>query len=204
MWRAVACSDPNLGLSPDKVVPLPVKDRLDNEGASLSGHESNHAFFQDEDGQFRDVSVVAGLNGSADGRGFGWLDFDRDGRLDIALVNSNAPSFQLFRNNVAGAGHSIAVALVGEVSNRDGIGAKVRITVGDRTLHREQHLGEGFAAQNSATLHVGLGAAGHADAVVVVWPSGARTDVGPVEAGVLVTVHEGGKVTRAPRAGVAR
>jgi len=202
LWRAVACSDPNLGLSPDKVVPLPVKDRLDNEGASLSGHESNHAFFQDEDGQFHDVSVVAGLNGSADGRGFGWLDFDRDGRLDIALVNSNAPSFQLFRNTVADAGHSIAVAFVGDTSNRDGIGAKVLVTVGDRTLRREQHLGEGFAAQNSATMHVGIGAAAQADSVVVVWPSGVRTEVGAVEAGALVTVHEAGEVTRAPR-GVA-
>jgi enediyne biosynthesis protein E4 len=180
-------------------VPLPVKDRLDQEGASLSGHESNHAFFQDNEGQFHDVSVVAGLNDGADGRGFGWLDYDHDGRLDIALVNSNAPSFQLFQNTIERAGGSISIALVGETSNRDGIGAKVRIRIGDRTLHRERHLGEGFAAQNSSRLHVGLGDASGADGALVIWPSGIRTEVGPIPAGSVVTVHEGGAVTIVPR-----
>lgn len=192
-----------------------------NEGASLSGHERNHLFLNEGTGFLHDVSGVSGLDHPADGRAVGWLDFDRDGWLDFAVVNANEPTFQLFRNELgsmdrAASHDSIAIRLAGgnrsaspdeAWSNRDGVGARLEVSVGDRTIVRESRAGEGFAAQNSGTLHVGLGEAERADRVTVRWPSGRTQEARDVPAGSLVTFFEnpshapdGGPVQIATRA----
>ncbi|MAE96250.1 MAG: hypothetical protein CL910_16480 [Deltaproteobacteria bacterium] len=169
-------------------------------GISLSGHERNHLFANGE-GRFLDVSGVSGLDHPADGRAAAWLDYDRDGWLDFAVVNANAPMLQLFRNRMgdlerpAGA---IGLRFVGgnqqptpsaDWSSRDGYGAKIEVTLPGRTLYREYRAGEGFAAQNSDTLLVGLGP--HPDATLRIrWPSGREQDLGRVAAGSLVTAYE--------------
>ena len=130
---------------------------------------------------------------------FATLDFDRDGRIDLAVVNANEPLCELFANR-SKAGHILALRFVGgndrdevsrEWSVRDGYGVQVEVDVGGRTLLREHRAGEGFSAQNSATLLVGLGAYQRADAVRVRWPSGRvqrATDVAKLVS--LLTVYE--------------
>ena len=66
----------------------------------------------------------------------------------------------------------------------------VEVDVGGKTLLREHRAGEGFSAQNSATLIVGLGAHQRVDAVHVRWPSGRTQQIAEVAAGMLVTVYE--------------
>lgn len=175
-----------------------------SDGASQSGKERNHLFLSLAARQFADVSGVSGLDHPADGRALAVLDYDRDGWSDLAVVNANAPLLQLFRNEIGaepiaeGRGF-VAVRLVGANhaaepapgrSNRDGVGARVEVELGDVALARERRAGEGFAAQNSATLGVGIGERDGADAVAVHWPSGAVTRTGPVPSGSLVTVYE--------------
>ncbi len=174
------------------------------DGASLSGHERNHLFLNQGDGRMRDVSGLSGLDAPADGRAVGWLDFDHDGWLDFAVVNANAPTLQLFRNDIgdlpsAANRGAIGFRLVGgnrsaaadsAWSNRDGVGARLEIEVGDRTLVRELRAGEGFASQNSATLYAGLGDATAADRVTVRWPSGRTQSADRIGAGSLVTFYE--------------
>ena len=132
------------------------------------------------------------------GRAFATLDFDRDGRIDLAVVNANEPFCELFANR-SKAGHILALRFVGgndrdevsrEWSGRDGYGVSVEVDVGERTLLREHRAGEGFSAQNSATLIVGLGAHLRADTVRVYWPSGRTQRATDVGAGVLLTVYE--------------
>ncbi len=178
-------------------------------GVSLSGYERNHLFASHE-GEFLDVSGVSGLDHPADARAFAWLDFDRDGWLDFAVVNANAPMLQLFRNRVGddarNAAGVIALRFVGgndsaearpEWSNRDGYGVRVEAELSGRTLHRTHRAGEGFAAQNSDTLLIGLGPEQSAR-VKLRWPSGRVQDLGTIEAGALVTAHEN------PQAGPAK
>ena len=184
--------------------------RLDREGvfsgASLSGHERNHLFLNLGGNGFQDVSGVSGLDAETNGRSFALLDFDHDGWQDVALVNANAPLVELFRNRLGdstrrptvrnrmlalrfvGANHTSA-ASPGR-SNRDGVGARVRVKLGERTLQREHRVGEGFAAQNSATLIVGVGERDVVDALEVRWPSGTVQRLGPVETGRLLTLYE--------------
>jgi len=172
-------------------------------GMSLSGKETNHLFLSHGGRQFEEVSGVSGVDGKADGRSFGVADFDRDGWLDLALVNSNRPLTQLFRNRMGDLEGSertpfVALRFVGgnrsgttsELSNRDGYGALVTLSLGDERLLREHRCGEGFAAQNSATMHVGIGDATVVDRVSVRWPSGRVQEVEAVPAGSLLTLWE--------------
>jgi thiol-disulfide isomerase/thioredoxin len=172
-------------------------------GSSFSGHERNKLFVSADALRFDDVSAVSGLDHPGDSRVASFLDLDRDGWQDIAMVNANAPLLQVFRNDIAAvsrqSNRSIAVRFVGGNDSaqpkpgstpRDGVGAKAFVTVGDRVLLRERHCGEGFAAQNSATLLVGLGPREAADGVKVVWPNGTEQTTGPVPAGTLLTVYE--------------
>lgn len=175
------------------------------DGVSQSGREPNRLFLNIDSRRFVDVSGVSGLDHEADGRAFAWLDYDRDGWRDVAVVNANAPLLQLFRNRIGddtdaddeagvvalafvGANHG-AQAAAGR-SNRDGFGARVEIDLGERKLVREHRAGEGFAAQNSATLLVGIGGQPEAEGITVHWPSGVVQRVEDVDAGTRLTLFE--------------
>ena len=169
-----------------------------NAGASLSGYQRNRLFLNVEGRDFIDLSGLSAADSPADGRAFATLDFDRDGRIDLAVVNANEPLCELFANR-SKAGHILALRFVGgnerdeisrEWSVRDGYGVSVEVDVGGRTLLREHRAGEGFSAQNSATLIVGLGAHQRADAVRVRWPSGRTQRTTDVAAGSLLTAYE--------------
>ncbi|MFN0127820.1 MAG: ASPIC/UnbV domain-containing protein [Verrucomicrobiales bacterium] len=170
---------------------------------SFSGHETNSLFMNEGGRAFADWSALSRTDSLYDGRGFAYLDYDRDGWVDIALVNSNAPQFELFRNRMGAlgaTGRAIRVRLVGarrsaepareRLSPRDGTGAHVVVSVGGRALRREARLGDGFAAQNSQTLLIGIGPRESVDGIAVLWPSGRESRVGTTPAGALVTVHE--------------
>jgi thiol-disulfide isomerase/thioredoxin len=176
-------------------------------GRSFSGYERNKLFLNLGGKDFADLSMLSGVDSVADSRSFAWLDYDRDGFTDIALVNANTPWINLFHNETGsliedGAiepRHVVAVRLVGGnrggfaapgLTNRDAIGANVRVTTGTMTQLRERRCGDGFAAQNSPTLLVGLGAATVADRVEVEWPSGVKQTIEKVAHGSLLTFHE--------------
>ena len=90
-------SDTELGIDPGNSISNPFAAEL-IPGVSHSGHERNRLFLNRAGEQFVDVSGVSGLDDAADGRSFALLDFDRDGWLDIAVVNANAPLLRLYRN----------------------------------------------------------------------------------------------------------
>ncbi|MDE0357889.1 MAG: ASPIC/UnbV domain-containing protein [Gammaproteobacteria bacterium] len=171
-------------------------------GASFSGHERNHVFLNQNGDDYVDVSGISGLDHPGDSRAFAVLDFDRDGWQDLAVVNANAPLFRLFRNRMderGDAGRFVAIRFEGgnrfafpasEWSSRDAYGARVVLEVEGRELLREHRAGEGLAAQNSATLHVGIGDAEEVTRLEVRWPSGRRSDTTAVPAGTLATVYE--------------
>lgn len=171
------------------------------DGASQSGKETNDLFLSAEGQDFANCGVVSGFDSRLDGRVLVAWDMDGDGWTDLAAINANAPRVQLFRNTLGDAGPNkvLAVQLKGAGTNRDAVGAKLTVTVGERTLVRQNAAGEGFAAQLGHTLRFGLGAAHQADSVSVRWPSGATTQHGPFPAGHLVVLSEdGGSSAPAP------
>ncbi len=171
---------------------------------SLSGNERNHLFLNKQGKDFEDVSLVSGLDSLADGRAFVYLDFDRDGWQDIAVVNANAPLVNLYRNEMhkddkTRANRFIALRFVGgnssdspndTFSNRDGFGVKVRIAAGDFNLIREHRCGEGFCAQNTASMIIGIDTAEIIDELKLEWPSGISTVIENIESNQLLTCFE--------------
>ena len=171
-------------------------------GASFSGKERNRLFLNAGGERFEDVSALSGLDSVADGRAFALLDFDRDGYQDVVLVNANAPTLELFQNRagrVVAGNRMVALRFEGANdraepspgrSNRDGYGVQVEADLGAFTLVREHRAGEGFAAQNSATMVLGIGARDRIEKLVVRWPSGTVQELVDVPAGRLLTVYE--------------
>jgi len=151
---------------------------------------------------FADLSGVSGADDVADGRTWAALDYDRDGWTDIALVNANAPLLSLYRNRIGEMKKSnhIKVFLVGGaegkdpgkgLSNRDGVGAVIEVMSGDRLIKRVRNLGEGYAAQNSATMTIGIGLEDTVQSVKVRWPSGKITmSESSVKAGSIIVMEE--------------
>lgn len=182
---------------------------------SFSGREKNSVFWNLNGEGFKDVSGVTGLDSIADGRAFAFFDYDHDGRLDLALTNTNSPQLELFRNEIENEAKSISIRLRGgnrfdqkseKWSSRDGYGAHVLVEAGGLNLRREHRAGDGFAAQNSDTLTIGLGTAEQADKVTVLWPSGRRSEIGEVPSGSLVTVFENtakGETSVTPRLAIS-
>ena len=169
---------------------------------SLNGNERNHYFANRGGRSFADVSALSGLDTPADSRGFAVLDYDRDGWQDIALVNANQPLFNLYHNEMVKErlpGGLIAIRFVGgnrtstpsrEFTSRDGFGARVSMDLGDMKLVREHRCGDGWAAQNSATMILGIGAHATATTLSVRWPSGKTSSTQAVPEGTLLIAYE--------------
>ncbi|MFO0902844.1 MAG: CRTAC1 family protein [Pirellulales bacterium] len=115
-------------------------------------------------------------------------DFDGDGRLEIVTNNFNGPPY--FYRNEFPKKHYLAFRLRGVRSNRDAIGAQVRIRRGDQTLLRLVQSAGGYLAQSSKTVHFGLGDSPDVEQVEIVWPSGLRQVIDKPEVDKLHDVVE--------------
>ena len=138
------------------------------------------------DGTFVEGATDAGIVSFARARGAALVDLNLDGLLDLVVVNRRE-NVGLWRNVGAGSGERaaplgnwIAIRLQDDGANRDGIGAWVDVTLGDRVLTREVTVGGGHAGGQLGWIHVGIGDAEQAD-IVVRWPGGGTT--GPITVG---------------------
>ena len=123
------------------------------------------------------------------GRGLVAGDIDNDGDLDL-LVTNNGQTADLLRNDGPG-GHALVVRLIGTQSNRDGIGARLRLSAAGRTQMREVKAGSSYLGQNDLRQHFGLGQGTRADRLEVNWPSGRVDVVQDLPADYIVSVREG-------------
>ena len=149
-------------------------------------------FANRHDGTFGDVTAQAGpgLAQQLVGRGMAQGDFDNDGRMDLLLI-PNTGSPHLLHNASPAVGHWLTLAFVGTKSNRDGYGARVRLTAGGVTQTDTVHSGSSYLSHSDRRLHFGLGSAAKADTLEVVWPSGQKDTYGPLDANRQWTLTEG-------------
>lgn len=149
--------------------------------------QPNVLFRNNGDGSFTDVSPISGADDSGVGRGVAYADFNKDGCLDLYMVNLGKAAnvgerAKLFQNSCDWENNWLIIKTVGTTSNRDGIGARVSITAGGRTQIREVAAGTSDKCQNMLAVHFGLGKETMVDSVQILWPSGtvqALTDVSP-------------------------
>ncbi len=122
-------------------------------------------------GTFVDVSAGSGAENSGYGRGAAYLDFNGDGCLDLVICNYGQSAL-LFENLCDTGNHWLVVDVRGATGNRNGIGARVTISVEGVTQIREISAGSSQMGQNMGEAHFGLGSATQVDSVTVTWPSG--------------------------------
>ena len=149
-------------------------------------------FRNDGRGGFAEVGglVGGGFGEPIVARGVATLDYDRDGDLDLVMSTNGGPA-KLFRNDVAARAGWVRLRLEGAAPNLGAVGAMVRVFVGDVAQRFVVSTASSYLSQSEANpVLAGLGGAARADSVVVVWPGGARTVTGPVEAGAALTIRE--------------
>jgi len=137
-------------------------------------------FLNNGKGTFVDVAaeIGGGFSQLKVGRGLAYGDFDRDGDLDLLITTNNGPAY-LYRTDQTGGNRSIRIRLVGTKSNRDAIGASLKIfhgaSNGTTTQSRLVKGGSSYLSQSELPVTFGLGKRDKIDRLVIQWPSG-RTE----------------------------
>jgi hypothetical protein len=126
-------------------------------------------------------------------RGAAYADIDNDGRLDILLTTNAGPAY-LFRNAVGTSHNAIRIRIVGTRSNRDGIGAVVKVQAANGSGWQMVRSGSSYCSQSELILTFGLGKASQADSVEITWPSGQRDTLHNLKANANYAIEEGGNI----------
>jgi hypothetical protein len=140
--------------------------------------------FLQRGGRFQEVGreVGGGFASPRIARGAAFGDFDNDGDLDILLTSNGGPAF-LYRNDIGTGNRSLRLSLRGTASNRDAIGAAVRLRVDGRPASRIVKSGSSYLSQSELPVTFGLGKAERAELLTVEWPSGRKEEFKNVAAG---------------------
>ena len=149
-------------------------------------------FLSNGNGKFRDVASEIGgrFDQPKVGRGLAYADFDRDGDFDLLLTTNNGPAY-LYRNDQVSGNHSIRFRLIGTKSNRDGIGATVRIVSGGFSQSRMVKSGSSYLSQSELPVTFGLEKRDRVERVVIAWPSGRTEEFTNLAAGRSYECTEG-------------
>jgi hypothetical protein len=149
-------------------------------------------YLNQRNGRFLDISERLGppVTTPKAGRGAAFGDIDNDGDVDV-VVNNVHDSPDLFRLDSRVAHHWLTLKLIGVVSNRSAIGARVKVTAGAATMVDEVRGGGSYYSQNDLRVNFGLGDASRIDRVEVRWPNGLVETWSGVAIDQIVTLKEG-------------
>jgi hypothetical protein len=175
-------------------------------GSSDLGKQENLLLLNRGDGTFDVVAGAGGADGLHAGVGDSvtTVDFDGDGSLDLLVttggsmgrsmgIPSEAGSYHLYRNILHNGNHWLEMDLEGTTSNRDAIGARVRVTAGGVTQVRIQDGGVHHRGQNHSRLHFGLAKNTRVDKISIQWPSGTVQELTGVNADQILKIKEPSK-----------
>lgn len=165
-----------------------VNGHIDETVRNIAGNhgyaQAPHLFLNDGKSGFHDVAaqIGAGFATPKVARGLAYGDFDRDGDLDLLLTTNQGPAY-LYRNDLTSGNRSLRFRLQGTKSNRDAIGAVIRVTTPEGTQSRMVKTGSSYLSQSELAVTFGLAKRDKADRVVIEWPSGQTQEFKNLNAG---------------------
>jgi len=156
----------------------------------LYGHE-DQLLENIDGGKFMDVSLQRGEYFSKEyvGRGTCLGDYDNDGDMDALIVNLN-DHCRFLRNNKGNQNNWIILDLAGTSSNRDGVGARVKISSGGREQIAQKKTTTGYLSQNDPRIHFGLEKNEVVDRIEINWPSGKVQVLENIKANQIIEIKE--------------
>jgi hypothetical protein len=169
-----------------------IDDTVRNIRGNVGYAQPPQLFLNRGDGTFRDAAAEAGPEFARPrvGRGLAYGDINRDGSLDLLLTTNGGPA-TLFRNDQLAGNRSVRFRLVGTKSNRDGIGAAVRIFHDGSSQSRLVKSGASYLSQSELPVTFGVGHRDRVDRVVISWPSGRTEEFKNIVSGKAYTCVEG-------------
>ncbi|KAA6456619.1 CRTAC1 family protein [Acidobacteria bacterium AB60] len=175
------------------------KDLIVTRGEVTSVYPPGNAFAQPNSvfrnlgasGKWAAYTAEAGFTDTtvARHRGCAAADFDGDGRMDVVATSLDRPA-ELWMNHSPHAGHWLAVTLTGVKSNRDGIGARIKVTTKAGTQYNHQTSSTCYASSSLGPVHFGLGEETKVLKVEIQWPSGMVQSLENVDADQVLKVME--------------
>ena len=170
------------------------KDIFKTNGAlkHLYGQE-DQVFENVGNGKFLDVSLNLGKYFQKElvGRGACLGDYDNDGDIDVFIVNLNDKGVFL-RNNKGNQNNWLTINLIGQTSNRDGIGCRIKLIAGGKVQTDQKRSTTGYLSQNDPRIHFGLAKNELVDKIEIKWPSGKLQVLDNIKANQIITVKEPG------------
>jgi hypothetical protein len=153
--------------------------------------KQKNAVFANVGGRFVDVSQGAGedFQAAAAHRGLAFGDLTNDGKVDVVISVLGQPA-EIFRNVSPGNAHWLTIKTVGTRSNRDGIGAKIRLESASGVQYNHVTTSVGYASSSDVRVHFGLGQDAVVKSLEVRWPSGVRQELHNIPADQILTVVE--------------
>jgi len=169
-----------------------VYPEVENSAQKTAYKQINSLFHNDGKGKFVEVTKESGEGFATPyvGRGVAFADFDNDGYVDLVVGNNGDPPL-LLHNGGGTVNHSVNFKLVGTKSNRDAMGARIRIRAGGISQMREIYGGGSYLSQSDLRANFGLGASTKIDAVEISWPSGLKQTFKDIEADKFYLIEEG-------------
>lgn len=177
-----------------------VADDIEQVQSRVTYAQRPQLFHNDGRGRFEEIVDEAGdaLQQPMVARGAAYADYDNDGDLDI-LMTSNGGAPRLLRNDGGNTNNLLRVKTVGTESNRDGIGARVEVTVAGQSRWQMVKTGSSYASQSEVPLTFGLGDETSVERLRVSWPSGQVDEVTSLAANEFLVIEEGrGTVSSTP------
>jgi hypothetical protein len=169
-----------------------IDETVRNIRGNIGYAQPPHLFINQGNGVFRDGAPDAGRDFAQPrvGRGLACADFDRDGDVDLLVTTNNGPAL-LFRNDQSSGNRFVRFRLTGTASNRDAIGATVRIFHGGTSQSRLVKSGSSYLSQSELPVTFGVGGRDRLDRVVMSWPNGRTEEFRNVVTGKAYNCVEG-------------